>query len=143
MSEDNNGSRWLVISFLYSFCLLGMALCGVVGLLFFRGEQRIMEHPFWSKVLFVVGGGFLVLLLVVIPVQIFIFDRKERDSQSLAKLTIKDLIGLPFGVCNPNAKIPKWIKIPVLAILFSLLGILVIFVTMGLLAYLIHKVKGA
>jgi branched-subunit amino acid ABC-type transport system permease component len=122
--------------------MLVMALCAIIDFIFFRGGQRMVEHPFWSKVLIVACAGFFVLLAVVVPVQILVFERRERKGQQLAKLTIKDLIGLPFGAANSNAEIPKWVKIPVLSFLFFLLGVFVIFFVMLLATYLIFKIKG-
>ncbi|MGA1979001.1 MAG: hypothetical protein ABSG99_00325 [Sedimentisphaerales bacterium] len=87
-------------------------------------------------------GGYFVFWIVLFPIEIFVFERKRRKGLSLPKLTIKDLIGLPFGAANPNAEIPMWIKIPVLSFLFLLLGIFVIFFVMLPLTYLISKIKG-
>ncbi|MBN1391460.1 MAG: hypothetical protein JW947_01505 [Sedimentisphaerales bacterium] len=142
MSKESNRTHWLVILFLSSFFMLAMALCAIIDFLFFRGGQRIIEYPFWSKVLITVGAGFIVLLAVVVPIQILVFDRKEIKGQPLAPLTIQDVTGLPFNRANPNAKIPKWIKIPILSFLFLVLGLFVIFVVMILLTYLISKAKG-
>lgn len=139
MSKDSSRSHLFIIAFVHLLLLLGMVLCGVVELFFLEGEQQLMKHPFWSKVTIALAVGLFVFWIVLFPIEIFVFERRKRKSQSLPKLTIKDLFGLPFGAANANAKIPKWIKIPVLSILFLLLGILVIFVVMSLLAYLISK----
>ena len=82
-------------------------------------------------------AGYMVLWFVVLPIEIFVFDRKERKGQTLQKLTLKDLIFLPFGGSNPNAKIPRWISVPFLFILFLLLGIFVFILVMAVLAHLI------
>lgn len=139
MSKDSSRSHLFIIAFIHSFLLLGMALCGIIELFFLEGKRQLIKHPFWSKVMIAFIGGYFVFWIVLFPIEIFVFERRRRKDQSLPKLTIKDLIGLPFGAANTNAKIPRWIKIPVLSILFLLLGIFVIFVVMSLLAYLISK----
>jgi uncharacterized membrane protein len=137
MSRDSNRTHWLIITFLLLFSFLGLVLCRIIELFFLGGERQIMKHPFWSKAVIVFGIVWCVSLAVLVPIQILVFDRKERRDRTLQKLTIRDLFCLPFGAANPNAKIPKWIKIPVLSILFLLLGIFVIFFVMLLLTYLI------
>jgi hypothetical protein len=142
MSKESNRTHRLIIIFLLSFSFLGLVLCRIIELLFLGGGQQIMKHPFWSKVMIFFVIVWCVSLGVLFPIQILIFERKRRKGQSFPKLTIKDLIGLPFGAANPNAEIPTWIKIPVLSFLFLVLGIFVIFFVMLLLAYLISKTKG-
>jgi hypothetical protein len=96
-----------------------------------------MNHPFWSKVAIVFLGGYMVLMFVLLPIEIFVFNRREIKGQVLSKFTLKDLILLPFGASNPNAQIPGWIKVPILSILFLLIGILVFFLVMLFITYLI------
>jgi len=142
MSQENRISHVFVLLFIHSFLLFGIALCAVINFLFFKDGQPITKHPFWSKVVIAFVGGYFVFWIVLFPIEIFVFERKRRKGLSLPKLTIKDLIGLPFGAANPNAEIPMWIKIPVLSFLFLLLGIFVIFFVMLPLTYLISKIKG-
>ncbi|MBN2019937.1 MAG: hypothetical protein JW749_06910 [Sedimentisphaerales bacterium] len=137
MSKDSRISHLYIIAFVHSFLLLGMALCGIVEFCFLEGKNQLLNHPFWSKVFIAFLGGYMVLLVVVVPIEIFVFGRKERKGQALPKFTIKDLICLPFGAANPNAEIPKWIKVPVLSILFLLLCILVFFLVMLLITHVI------
>jgi len=134
MSKESNRTHWRVIAFLLSFSFLGGVLCKIIEL--------IISGSDLSKVTMVFVVIWCVSLAVLVPIQILVFDREERKGQMLQKLTIKDLIGLPFNAANPNAKIPKWIKIPVLSILFLLLGIFVIIVVMILVTYLISRVAG-
>jgi hypothetical protein len=121
------------------FFTLGLALCGIVELFFLKGKNQIMNHPFWSKVTIIFLGGYMVLMVVLFPIEIFVFNRKERKGQVLPKFTLKDLILLPFGASNPNAQIPGWIKVPVLSILFLLIGILVFFLVM---IFITHFIAG-
>lgn len=142
MSKESNRTHRLIIILLLSFSFLGLALCRIIELRFLGSEQQIMKHPFWSKVMIFFVIVWCVSLAVLVPIQILVCERKERKGQPLAKLTIKDLIGLPFHAANPNAEVPKWIKIPVLSFLFLLLSILVIFFVMLPLTYIISKIKG-
>jgi hypothetical protein len=142
MSKEGRISHSFVILFIHSFLLFGIALCAIINFLFFQDEQPMIKHLFSSKVMIAFISGYFVFWMVLFPIEIFVFDRIRSKSQLFPKLTIKDLIGLPFGTANPDANIPKWIKIPVLSILFLLLGIFVIFCVMLLLTYLISKAKG-
>lgn len=142
MSKNSRMFHAFVIIFINTFFLLGIALCAVVDIFFLGGGRQLMKHPFWSKVTIALIGGYFVFCFVLFPIEVFVFDRKERKGQALPKLTIKDLIGLPFGAANPDVEIPKWIKIPVLSILFLFLGILVLFFVMLLLTFIISRYKG-
>ena len=57
---------------------------------------------------------FMVTFLVIFPIQIFHFNRKNRNDSSLEKVTEKDALDLPFGVGNPDDALPKWLYVPFL-----------------------------
>jgi hypothetical protein len=102
-------ARFVILSITRTLLVLGMLLCLAVGFYF----------PFWSKVaLFLLGGYFACL--VVSAYEILVSERKERKGQE-----------------RPSDEIPRWIKIPVLSILFLLLGVIAVFFVMMLLSYLI------
>jgi hypothetical protein len=134
MSKESNRTQWKVIAFVLSFSFIGAIICRII--------EIIVSKSYLSKVTMVFVVIWCVTLAVFVPIQIMVFDRKERKGQTLEKLTIKNLIGLPFGTANPNAKISKWITIPVLSLLFLLLSIFVIFVAMILVTYFTSIVVG-
>ena len=73
--------------------------------------------------------------MVLTPIQVLYFDRKARKGRPLQKMKMSDVIGLPFGIANPDAEVPKWIKIPVLLIMYMLLTFLLLGLLLGLIAY--------
>ena len=123
MSRDD---RIFILIFAHSFLVLGIVFCVILGFFF----------SFWSKAAIFLFGGYLAYW-VIASYEILVSERKERKGQALPKLTIGDLIGLPFGAANPNDEIPKWIKVPILSILFLLVGVFVFFLVMILLTNLI------
>ena len=137
MSKDSRILRVYIFVFTHTLLVLGLAFCAIVDFFFLKGKHQLMAHPFWSKVAIILLGGYFVFWFVLFPIEIFVFSRKERKGQALPKLTVKDVICLPFGVTNPNAEIPKWIKVPILSILFLLLSIFVIFFVMLLITNVI------
>jgi hypothetical protein len=102
MSKD---ARFVILSITRTLLVLGMLLCLAAGFYF----------PFWSKVaLFLLGGYFACL--VVSAYEILVFEREEKKARSLQN-----------NAANSNDEIPRWIKIPVLSILFLLLGVIAVF----------------
>jgi hypothetical protein len=134
MSKESNRIHWLVIVFLLSFSLLGTMICHIIDLITPGEGTSVMSLSF--------GIIWVVTLGVLGPIQIFVFERRARKGQELQKLTAKDIIGLPFGAVNPNAKIHKWIAIPVLTVLYLVVGIFVLFLAMILIGYLVSKFAG-
>ena len=98
-----------------------------------------MQHSFWSTIVYAFLFMFFIALMVFVPIQILYFGRKERSDRPLQKMTIGDVIGLPFGASNPDAEVPKWIRIPVLSVMYILLAILLIGLLMGLIAFLFKR----
>ena len=114
-----------ILIFLISFLFLSMILCAAIGVFF----------PVWLKIsLFIFVGIIVCLYLILFQL---LAAKKERKRQLLAKVTIKDLIGLPFGAFNTDAEVSKWIKIPSLSILFLLTCLLVFIIVAALIANLI------
>ena len=132
MQNNRYKLRWFIIASLISASFLGLVFTRVIGLLFFENDNQIMQHPFWSIIVYVFSFLFIISLMVFVPIQIVYFERKERGDRPLQKMTLRDIIGLPFGVFNPDAKVPKWIKIPILSVMCILLAILLL----GLIACL-------
>ena len=121
--DDKKLIRLFFIQLLIFFSSLGMALCGAVRFLFYDNNKTMMENPFWFVVTIAVTVIFIFALVVLFPVEVFIFGRKERKNRTLKKLTFADLFLLPFGAANPDAQVPRLIKYPLLAFLFLLIGI--------------------
>ena len=143
MSSDHNKRiRFFIIIFLINISFLGMALCASVQFLFYDDNREMMNNSFWPAFIIVAISIFMFALLVLFPVEIFIFSRKKRKGEKLLKITFGDLLGLPFGVANPDAEVSPWIKYPVLFFLFLLLGIFAIAVLGLSITYLIKLFQG-
>lgn len=128
--------RWAIISGLISFSFLGLAFTKIVEWLFFENGRQIMRHPFWATIVYVFSFLFIISLMVFVPIQILYFGRKERGDKPLPKMTVGNVIGLPFGAFDPDAEVPKWIKIPILSVTYILLAILLLGLLLGLIAFL-------
>ena len=134
-SDDKKLIRLFFIQFLIYFSGLGMVLCGAVRFLFYDSNKAMMENPFWFAVSIAFGAIFMFALVVLVPIETFVFGRKERKHRTLKKLTFGDLLALPFGGSNPDAEVPRWIKYPLLALLFLLIGIFALIGLGILIAY--------
>ena len=138
MFDRCTGFRRQTIVFLIVFGFIGLLCCAGIERLFFGGDD-VNTPPllFAAEIVFTVI--YMLTLLVIFPVQILYFRRKNRaDADLLPKATLKDVAGIPFGVYQPDAKLPKWISFPVLAILWFLIAVLLLFLVLGLLAGLIN-----
>lgn len=121
MASANHIRRLAIIGL--SLGLIGLAFCEIVQWLFFENERQMMQDPFWSKTIIGFGAIFLLSVMLV-PIQVLILERRERRQQPLPKMTIADAIGVLLGGSfTREARVPNWIRIPVLAVLFLLLGV--------------------
>lgn len=121
MASANHIRRLAIIGL--SLGLIGLAFCEIVQWLFFENERQMMQDPFWSKTIIGFGAIFLLSVMLV-PIQVLILERRERRQQPLPKMTIADAIGVLLGgPFTREARVPNWIRIPVLAVLFLLLGV--------------------
>ena len=80
---------------------------------------------------------FLGGLMFFLPVQVLYFERKARRNKPLMKMTGGDLVGLPFGACNPEAEVLKWISIPVKLLLWLLVGIIALMLIGAALSFVL------
>ena len=139
MQSDRQTLRWIIISSLISFSFLGLAFTKAIDWLFFENTRQMMQHSLWSTIVYAFSFLFFIALMVFVPIQILYFGRKERSDRPLKKMTIGDVMGLPFGASNPDAEVPKWIKIPILSVMYILLAILLLGLLMGLIAFLFKR----
>ena len=145
MSSDySRRLRFFIIVFLICTSSLGMVLCGSVRFLFYDSNDEMMNNSFWSAFTMVSIFIFMLTIFVLFPFEILYFERKERiiKGNKLGKLTFSDLFGLPFGVTNPDAEIPSFIKYLVLVPLFLLIGIFFIFLLGISIAYVAKLFHG-
>ena len=120
MFDKKRGFSPFTIGFLMTFSFIGLLGTAIVERLFFESsEGKNFSFIHYFQMFF--GIVWLIALVAMVPVQVLYFNRKNRDNSSLQKATIKDILSLPFGVSNPNATLPKWISIPVLAFMWFLM----------------------
>jgi ethanolamine transporter EutH len=114
-------------------------MCKLIEVFFFENARDMMQHPTWRAVVMGCGLVFTFTLVILIPIQILIVERRDRRKLPRQKLTFLDLIGIPFGVANPDAEIPKWISYPVLGIFW----LLIIVVASAFIGRLAMRLAGA
>lgn len=90
----------------------GMLVCYFIGKILGIELSSDSPSPLFFAVLFF-STIMIIGLLVLLPIQVLYFERKARKNKPPEKMTVGDVISLPFGASNPNAELPKWISIPV------------------------------
>jgi hypothetical protein len=134
MFDRKNGFDPAATGLLGTFSLLGLVFFYLIQISFYGGKDTKVPLPIISmQVIF--GAIWAITLIIVVPIQVLYFDRKKRDDKQLQKATVKDFIGLFFGVARPNAKVSKWIYFPVLAILWLLVAIIIFGVIWAIIAF--------
>ena len=116
----------------------GLLFSSIIDCLFFKGNAAARPKSLTGMYIFFVFVD-IFTLLVLVPVQILYFRRKNRNDAELPKATFKDLLCLPFGACEPDAKLPKWIALPVLGFFWVLAAVFVIVILLVLLSLIIFK----
>lgn len=142
MFDRKKGFHPIPIVLLLTFSMFGLFISALIDIFFYSGDEVKTPVPILSLQIFF-GAIWVITLLVIVPIQILYFDRKNRDDKQLQKATIKDFIGLPLGASNPDAKVPKWISIPILGLLWLLIAILGLGLILGFIAFCIHYIKNA
>ncbi len=136
MFDRKKGFHLATIVLLLAFSFLGLFISALIDKFFFSDGEAKTPVPILSlQILF--GAIWVITLIIIVPVQILYFHRRNRGNTTLQKATIKDFIGLPFGTSNADAKVPKWISIPILGLLWLLLAIIVLCIIMAIVAFCI------
>jgi hypothetical protein len=119
----------------------GLFVCFVFGKT--AGIKNIADEslPLFIAMLFFLTI-LLVGLLVLFPIQVLYFDRKERKNKPPELVTLDDVAGLHSGEFNPNAQLPKWISIPVKIVLWAVVGVFILFITLGLIGLAVSHFIG-
>jgi hypothetical protein len=81
-------------------------------------------------------------MVILLPISVFVFGRKERKNRKLEKATLADFLLLPLGASNPNAQAPRWLKYPLFALLFLLIGIFVLIILGVSISYIAGRFFG-
>jgi hypothetical protein len=137
MFDRENGFHLKTILLLLVIGFIGMFFC----FLFF--EENYFEMSRTGQILsaFFISVWILTLI-VIVPVQILYFRQKNRYDSSLQKATAGDYLGLFFGAFNPDAKLPKWISIPVLGFLWLLISIIVMGIALAIISFCVEFLTG-
>lgn len=133
MFDKSRAFHLKTIALLFTIGFLGLFVCFAVERVFFSGDDVKIPLGF-RCVEIVIGGIWFFTLMVIVPVQILYFHRKNRDNASLEKVKIRDFAGVLFGACNPDAKLPKWVSVPILVFLWLLAAVFVLVVVLCVIA---------
>lgn len=136
-----NGFHSKTISLLFCIGLLGLFGCEILEK-FLSGTDNADPPIFLLYLQIIFGIIWCVTLIVITPIQVLYFRRKNRDNDSLQKATIWDFAGLPSHAFNPDAKLPRWISISVLGFLLFLLSIPFLFFGTMAICLLIDHITG-
>jgi hypothetical protein len=138
--DKQKGFHPITIVLLLAFSFLGLLIFALIDIFFYGGDEVKTPVSILSLQIFF-GAIWAITLVIIFPIQILYFHRKNRDNTTLQKATIWDFIGLPFGACNPDAKLPKWISIPILGLLWLLVAIFALGLILGIIAFCISYFK--
>jgi hypothetical protein len=136
MFDRKKGFHPVAIVLLSTFGFLGLLISWLIGIFFCGGKEVKTPIPILSlRIIF--GAIYAITLIIIFPIQILYYERKNRDNTTLQKATFKDFIGLSFGAFHGNAKVSKWIYIPILTLLWLLIAIIVFGTIMGIVVFCI------
>ena len=136
--DRKNGFHPIFVAFLMGFSFLGLLCSALIEYFFFKKNDVNTPNVLFAIQIFF-GFIWCFTLMLIIPVQILYYRRKNRVDDLMPKATIKDALGLAVGVFEPDAKLPKWIAFPILAFLWLLVGIFVIIIIGILISFFVDK----
>jgi hypothetical protein len=136
--EDKSLIIYIFGQILILFSTLGLLLCAAIRFLFYDSYEEFNANPILFALNIVCVSLFAAGFLVP-AIGFLYYGRKEREGQKLDKMTFKDLLGLPFGAFNPDAKVPWLIKMPVLGLLYVLIAILALFLLGFTISFILSK----
>jgi hypothetical protein len=113
----------------------------LIQIFFYGGKDAKVPLPILTMQI-IFGVIFAITLIIILPIQVLYYDRKNRDNTTLEKATVKDFIWLFFGLARPNAKVSKWIYIPVITILWLLIALIIFGVIMAIIAFCVSHYMG-
>jgi hypothetical protein len=141
MFDRKKGFDPVALVLLETFSFLGLLFFYLIQIFFYSGKEAKVPLPILSMQI-IFGAIFAVTLIIIFPIQILYYERKNRDDTKLQKATVKDYIGLFFGGFRSNAKVSKWIYFPVLTLLWLLVAIIIFGVIWAIIAICISHYMG-
>jgi hypothetical protein len=100
---------------------------------YFGGEKEFMQTPVGGFLVWTFAFIWLVALLGLLPVSMLRNRRNMPESEMTIYPWWQWLLLIPYVAHDNNAKVPRWIYIPIFAVAFILAGfLLIVFVAMGL-----------
>ncbi|AQT68150.1 hypothetical protein STSP2_01305 [Anaerohalosphaera lusitana] len=138
MFDWKNGFSLTFIALLSTFAVGGLFFCWVM-------HNLVAEGPV-ARVFIGLMFFFLAVLFgmnfILVPIQILYFNRKNRDDSKLKKATLADWLMLPFGACDADAKVSRWVSVPLLVVLWVLVAIFVVAVIGSVTAWVVGPTAG-
>lgn len=138
MSQERNMVHWRIIRTILGVGFFGLLICSILEKIFL-GDSNNTEFTVLRILLYIFSGVWILGLLILTPIQILYFQRKERQNQVLETVTAKDLAGLADGTYNPDAELPKWISVPVKIIFWGIVSFFILFVLLVLIGLAISS----
>ena len=138
MFNKKTGFNWRIIGFLIFLIHLWLFCLAIIDYLFYDSDHTKRSDSFFS--LLIISVIVYVVLLALIPIQILYFERKNRDKASLKKAKFIDYVSLFFVTTDTDVEAPKWLSIPLLTILWLLIGIIALFVVLAIVSFCLAKV---
>jgi len=142
MFNRKNGFDPAALGLLATFSLLGLVFFYLIEIFFYGGKEAKTPLPILSTQI-IFGAIWAIILIIIFPIQILYYERKNRDNTTLPKATVKDYIGLFFGGFRANAKVSKWIYIPVLTLLWLFVALIIVGVILAIVAFCISHIMGS
>ncbi|GEM_PF-5347448 len=114
---------------LLAFSFVGLGATHWIAVHYFGGDKQFMQTPLGSFLIWTFALMWLVALLALLPVSILRDRRNMPESQMTIYPWWQWLLLIPYFAHDNNAKVPRWIYIPIFAIGLILAGaLLIIFV---------------
>lgn len=99
---------------------VGLAFLKVVQVLAGLEERDLVEHPVARWVVYPVAGLYLIGI-ALIPIAVFWGPRETPANKN--PMPWYGLFLVPLSMDDPSWTVPGWIKWPMLALLFALIGL--------------------
>lgn len=117
----------------------GLGLSRLIADWVFGGEKQLMQLPGARFVVPTFSFLWLVGVVVLLPAAVLLERRRMPESQMTIYPWWQWVLLFPYSDHDNDAKVPRWIWIPLFAVGFLLAGaLLVIFSILGLHHFLTH-----
>ena len=118
-------TRWKVTWTVLAVGFFGLGLCRLAAE-FLGGEKAFIHTTAGAILTFTFAGVWIFGLLVLVPICVFKDRRQQSDEELTTYPWWQWLLLLPFIFGDVNARVPRWITVPLLIVGFYLAALLII-----------------